>query len=189
MPVARVEWPLKASRSLAPDGAFRALGDCAKVSDAGQAQGDFMANIVSEANLKFLAILVTVMLGLGGIVFNFYEMQQSMALEARRPFLEKQLELCFEASNATSTYATTADADLRRKSIDRFWALYWGQLGIVEDDQVEAAMVNYKKALGSAGSEPVPAALKRAALGVAHACRDLILESWDVDIPDLKDRN
>ena len=157
-----------------------------------------MASIISEANLKFLGILVTVMLGLGGIVFNFYKMQQSMALEARRPFLEKQLEICFEATNAVASIAAEVGAPAGGEApIDTFKRLYLGNLALVENNDVACAMTRFNWALGTElGAKykltgPIPADcskdvadLQSTALEVAQACRELIINSWGAELPD-----
>ena len=157
-----------------------------------------MTRYISEANLKFLGILVTVMLGVGGILFNFYEMQKTMALEARRPFLEKQLEMCFEATNAVAAIAAEVDAPTGDEApIDTFKRLYLGNLALVENNEVACAMTRFNWALGTkldpkyqrTGPRPadcpedVPE-LQPAALEVAHACRKLIIHSWGAELPD-----
>ena len=59
----------------------------------------------------------------------------------RRPFLQKQLELCFEATDAASRLALETNVTEWEKSRFTFWRLYWGILGIVEDQAVANAMV------------------------------------------------
>ena len=162
-----------------------------------------MTRYISEANLKFLGILVTVIIGAGGIVFNFYKMQESMALEARRPFLELQLATCLEATNAVAAIAAGVPAqDGSENPVDAYRRLYLGALALVEDRGVACAMTRFNKAyksglkdksvpMGSSDSieatavdcqeeELLPQA---AALEVAKACRRLILESWEAELP------
>ena len=163
-----------------------------------------MTRYISEANLKFLGIMVTVIIGVGGILFNFYKLQQSMELEARRPFLERQLATCFEATNAVAAIAAGVSAqDGSENPVDAYRRLYLGALALVEDQGVACAMTRFNKAyksgledksvlMGSSG--PIEAIAvdcqekelspQAAALKVAKACRRLILKSWKAELPD-----
>jgi hypothetical protein len=74
--------------------------------------------------------------------------------------------------------------------------LYWGPLGIVEDRNVEAAMVELGRVAPdkpvSTPSLPVKAhalpmkAHEQPSLRLAHAGRNLILARWRVDLPPLE---
>ena len=55
--------------------------------------------------------------------------------------------------------------------------MYWGELALVEDKQVEAAMVNFGKAFEVSGAGK---GLQQYSLAIAHACRDSLAESWGV---------
>jgi hypothetical protein len=63
--------------------------------------------------------------------------------EAQKPFWEKQLQTCFEASTAAATIATSRDKEAVSKAVDDFWRLYWGPLAIVEAREVAGAMVAF----------------------------------------------
>lgn len=111
-------------------------------------------------------------------------------LEARRPFLEKQMELCFQASEAAATLATTTDVDSWEEARATFWMLYWGPLSIVEQPlkaggagPVESQMVEIGDALSALPADPeLPARkLEQPSYQLAHKCRDLIFDSWDIE--------
>ena len=68
----------------------------------------------------------------------------------RQPFLQKQLDLCFEASDAASRLATEPDPVEWEKNRRIFWRLYWGTLSIVEDPGVEKAMIKLGKLVPTA---------------------------------------
>ena len=102
-------------------------------------------------------------------------------LEAQKPFYQRQLDLCNEASSVAATLATP---DIRNKAdVDKargdFWRLYWGPLSTVEDDQVETAMVEFGRCLDKHCNEPI----ENKSLELAHACRDLISKSWNLNLP------
>lgn len=121
---------------------------------------------------------------------NFETEMAQMRREARMPFLERQLDLYIEAAQVASRIATTSDVEERDVAIARFRELYWGDLAVVEDAEVAAAMVEFRnrleRALASREREPFAGAgLERAAIAIAHACRDSIQKSWDVQLGDV----
>jgi hypothetical protein len=115
--------------------------------------------------------------------------QQKLTIEQqqtnRRPFLQKQLELCFEATDAASRLATEMIPTEWEKARFTFWRLYWGILGIVEDEPVAGAMVTLGKIVPATpvNSPELPmTSLRGPALVLARAARNLMRESWDVDL-------
>jgi hypothetical protein len=101
-------------------------------------------------------------------------------LEARRPFLEKQMELCFEASTVAATLATTTDPARWQASREIFWRLYWGPLSVVERPlapgeigPVESNMVAFGNQLKPLQENPkLPlSGLQQSSLHLAHADR------------------
>lgn len=104
-------------------------------------------------------------------------------IEATRPFLEKQLELYAEAARVC---ARIASAERDNDAIARFWELYWGELALVENREVEAGMVSFGQALQYMPSDR--SELRQRALELAGACRKSLARSWGVDAwvaPDL----
>jgi hypothetical protein len=116
---------------------------------------------------------------------NFGLQLANASLEAKKPFFSKRLELCEEASSAAATRATTDDKVERKKAEASFWRLYWGPLGIVENESVAGAMVEFGECLqsGCQGNS-----LQRLALKLAHSCRQEMSESWDMKLPSVKPR-
>jgi hypothetical protein len=109
----------------------------------------------------------------------------------REPFLKKQLELCFEASDSAGRLATQSDPFEWEKARREFWRLYWGVLSIVEDPEVEGAMV----ALGelvpthpNTNPELPMKSLQIPSYDLAHSIRHLLLASWKIDLPELENK-
>lgn len=107
----------------------------------------------------------------------------------KEPFLTRQIELSFDACDAAACLATTTDLNEWKRAYDTFWRLYWGPLGIVEDRDVEAAMVKF----GSALPETMPTenelpikTLTGASLRLSHSIRRQTQRNWRVDLPTLK---
>ena len=133
-----------------------------------------------ESWIKALSVLGAVIVFAWG-VFQFIVNQNSQTetrrIEATKPFLERQLKLYTEATQSAATLATSKKVDELDSASKKFWSLYWGELALVEDMKVEAAMVQLGSALeaGSVGDQ-----LKQYSLELAHACRDSLADSWGV---------
>ena len=133
-----------------------------------------------ETWIKALSLLGGVIAFCWGVL-QFIATQNAQAetrrIEATKPFLERQLKLYTEATQAASALATSKKADELDAANKKFWSLYWGELALVEDKKVEAAMVQLGRALeeGSVGQQ-----LQQHSLALAHACRDSLAESWGV---------
>jgi hypothetical protein len=108
----------------------------------------------------------------------------------RRPFLQKQLEICFEAVDTAARLASETNLKEWQIARTKFWRLYWGVLSIVEDRPVERAMIHIKNAMPKMQikEDDLPiTALEKGAYDLAHAARDLMSESWRMNLPRLKD--
>lgn len=136
-----------------------------------------------------LEVVVPWGLTLATIVLGIFKFSAERRQANRQPFLQKQLELCFQAAEAAGGLASETDPVQWEKYRLTFWRLYWGPLSIVEDGAVEEAMVTLGKLVPA---EPVASptlpmkSLEDPSYELAHACRDLVLKSWNVDLPNLK---
>jgi hypothetical protein len=123
-----------------------------------------------------------VALTLAGLLAGTYQFTRNQAVEAARPFLERKLRWCEEAVEVaagiaihgrdSSLPAVAAAPPVRR--VDRFWALYWGVMGIVENQDVTDAMVAFGEGLrsGTADSD------RGRSLAIARACRQEMARDW-----------
>jgi hypothetical protein len=99
--------------------------------------------------------------------------------ESRKPFLERQLTLYFEATKAAAQLSTLPRGPEWSAARQRFWELYWGELGLVEGSNVQAAMVRFGTALQSFEEGKGPQAeLTQHSLSLAHACRQSLQSEW-----------
>jgi hypothetical protein len=134
--------------------------------------------------IPWILTLVTALVG----IWQF-TVQQSQA--NRQPFLQKQLELAFQASETVSKLAILTEPSEWEKARLSFWTLYWGPLSVVEDPKVEAAMVELGHLIPpEPQSNPkLPMkSLEVPSYNLAHALRDLVLTSWDVKLAPLEDK-
>jgi hypothetical protein len=110
----------------------------------------------------------------------------SRNLEARKQYLTTQFTLYTDATRAAARLAAFdrdpnagPSAD-RAAATRRFWELYWGELSMVENPEVEAAMVQMGNCLNGNCSGCRNSDLKQCALTIAHACRRSLAKSWNV---------
>jgi hypothetical protein len=110
--------------------------------------------------------------------------------ESKKVFLDKQAELYFETVRLVSRLANAETPDEIRESDEgRFWELYWGDLGMVEDGNVTDSMVLFGRSLqafrGQAfregiSNEDCAAQRKFISLTLSHCVRKSLGENWGV---------
>jgi hypothetical protein len=131
--------------------------------------------------------VIAAIVGLAASLFVYWLQQRQTN---RKPFLQRQLDLCFKATEAAACLASTTDKDKWKKARATFWQLYWGPLSIVESPEVEAAMVafgNKLVLLEKVANPTLPmTALQVPSYELAHTTRDLILKSWGVHLASLE---
>jgi len=156
----------------------------------------------AEKFMRFLP-LVTVLIAVAGFWFTVYQYNRQQAAAAKqqseaadklatqrkqdllKPFLDKRLELYFAASEAAATMALSKDKDARDKAEAKLLQLYAGTLIIVEDQQVEGAMLNIYKCI--TGQDQCDDAEKqRRSQALASRARDSIGQSYNVELEQLK---
>jgi hypothetical protein len=169
--------------------------------------------MADKLSLEWTKLILTT---LGGIIVfggGLYQYVSTSSHTARQPFLEKQTELCFQASEQAARLATTGDPKQWKKSWDEFWMLYWGPLAIVEDvpagstiyAEVAPSMVAFGNKIKSIGDTPttLPVGghgdtstaagdtstaagtheLTGLAINISKACQRLVTSWWATGIP------
>jgi hypothetical protein len=137
------------------------------------------------ATVESVAKWVTILATAGGLCWSVASGLQSHAINARRPFLDLQLKLYQEATKTASILATSADPKELQAAEARFWQLYWGELGLVENGGITSENGGVEGAMVRFGDEFLKRAqdrslLARLALDLAHTCRNSLAQSWDV---------
>lgn len=127
-----------------------------------------------EAKLKLLATFVAFL----GIAWGATEFLISKRLEAKRPFLDYQLEMYRDAVSTVSVLATAGRDTPEWKTAERrFFELYWGELVLVENSRVEAEMAAFKTAL-----EDGSPYLRTRSYCLSHELRRSLEKSWSVKL-------
>ncbi len=98
---------------------------------------------------------------------------ETRRIEATRPFLDKQLSLYTHVTEIAGRIATNDETFQAAKG--EFRRLYYGEMGLVEQAEVEVAMVQLNAAINAQASQEDLGVL---ALKLAHACRKELAASW-----------
>lgn len=150
----------------------------------GRSPGDEQRRRVWERAAIAIPWLLSILAFGAGIIE--FSMQQQAA--NRRPFLEKQLAVTFEAADLAAVLATTDDLDAWRAARRNFRRLKFGQLRIVEDRELSLAMSEFWKRVPSEKDEGFSLPMRHleyGALIIAQRSRVLIGRSWNVDLEPL----
>src|SRR5262245_16336011 len=119
--------------------------------------------------------LVGAAVALAGFVLAVAQFVVSRSIEAQKPYLEKKLTWCEEAAETAAAIATREPGQATEKQA-RFWELYWGVMGMVENVEVTNAMVAFGN--GLQGKINDGATLRTLSLAIAHACRGELAKDW-----------
>lgn len=134
-----------------------------------------------EFTVKVFGVLAVIIGGAVGL-WKYFDAAEK---DFRKPYWERQIALYFEATAATGTIASVSEGAERDAAEARFWQLYYGPLALVEDLQVEAAMVQFRNCLLA---DCTQRDLQRASLALAHACRESLGDSWSLQLAELQGR-
>jgi hypothetical protein len=103
--------------------------------------------------------------------------QKTKARESKKTFFDKQSELYFK-SVATVASITNKNPPLQ-KDLEDFENMFWGSMAMVEDDDVDQAMVLFRDARNNNGDKNC---LRAASLFLAHCVKKSLETSWDVKL-------
>jgi hypothetical protein len=121
--------------------------------------------------LKVIGSVVAV----GGLILGAAQFIRNQSVEAAKPYLERKLKWCEEAVETASLIATAPAGATKPKAVPRFWQMYWGVMGLVENIKVTEAMMGFGDALTANES---PEVLKSKSLALSRACRAEMADSW-----------
>lgn len=134
---------------------------------------------ITEPQYRFWDLLIkasAALLFIVPLMLGYSQWLASMGLEARKPFLQKRLELCVTAADAAGTIATSSQRETIARTTAELEKLYWGSIAIVDDEALSKAMLLF---IQTSKKEP-NSDLTGAAEAVAHRCRDLLRAAWDI---------
>ncbi len=126
---------------------------------------------IGEKVIKTGAILVVG-------VWAVWKFGAEYGIDARRPFLEKQMAFCIEASTAAALVAVTEVEETYERNRESFLKLFYGPLAIVENLPLAQAMVAYRDVLVTLEFDDDRSVLNTPSIEIAHQCRELVQASW-----------
>lgn len=134
--------------------------------------------------LSAILALIGIVASAAWIVYVF------LAKSTRDPaqkYYDLKLSLSTEAANSVARIATSNNAETVRAAAIRFEELYWGELVLIEDNDLEFAMVQFRKLIASSNELEIEklaswqidrAELRVAALKVSRAAFNLLQPNW-----------
>jgi hypothetical protein len=146
--------------------------------------------------VKNVGVLATVATLVGGAIAFFAQRSDDLAQrrlqaeaaqrESKKVFLEKQADLFFEAVPLVSKLAIAPTPDaMTEKDQLRFWELFWGELGMVEDVSVARSMDLFGRSLQAfrdSGPDNACAEQRKSiSLTLSHCVRKSLGANWGVD--------
>jgi hypothetical protein len=141
-----------------------------------------MDTAILAALIALLGVLVAQLVA---TYWNYKKSDQ----DRKQPFLNVQLNVCVKVADNVGIIVGSSDDEKRKLAIDEFWRLYWGELSLVEDRNVEEKMVNFAEVIQKLEKNDVDLLhLRKYALELSDALRALILASWNVKLPILEHR-
>lgn len=119
--------------------------------------------------LKAIGLVVPLI----SLIWGGYVYLETKNLEARRPYLDYQLLLY---KRTARTVAIIVSSDVPSEVDDaknEFYLLYWGELVLVENPEIEKKMVAFERDMQADSTK-----LKNSAYYLVHALRRNLAKSW-----------
>ena len=140
--------------------------------------------------MEHIPTIAGLVMGFGTILAGIWQFRQASKQSAMTPYLEKRLELYEQATRVAGLLCSSRDPEKIERATEEFWMLYFGPMALVEDSEVEKAMVEFGYALTAHVDELRRSKdqISKSALSLAVACRDSVSESWKLDLTPLANR-
>ncbi len=129
---------------------------------------------MTKETLEYWLKVVGSVLAAGSLLLGAAQFIRNQTVEAAKAYLQSKLKWCEEAVETAAAIATAESPPAAAKT-PRFWQLYWGVMGLVENEQVTQAMIGFGNGLTAKESSDV---MKGRSLALAHACRSEMADSW-----------
>jgi hypothetical protein len=125
---------------------------------------------------KWIAIGLSVI----GFVWTVYTFLFNNSVQARKPFFDYQLATYKQAIQTVQVLATSDNRESEewKTNLKKFYQLFWGEMGFVEDRPVANAMIDIRDCIQNPACSR--ADLETYSLKLAHATRDSVAASWGV---------
>lgn len=117
------------------------------------------APVIGEGTYRLADLVIKAASGIGvvvGGVWAVYQYLGGVEIGFRKPLWERQLDLYFQACEASSILANYPESSPEWTDAEKkFWTLYWGPLVVVKDaEHVSQAMIRFGAALNTSPRKP-----------------------------------
>ena len=129
---------------------------------------------MTKETLEHALKVVGSVIAVCGLLLGIAQFIRNQTVEAAKPYLQSKLKWCEEAVETASLIATAEPAAAAAKT-PRFWQMYWGVMGLVENKHVTEAMMRFGDALKAKES---PETMRSRSIALSQACRAEMAESW-----------
>ena len=139
--------------------------------------------------IKVMAIAGAVIVGLATFD-RFLDQREQEFLKLEIDRSKVKAGIFGQASKAASTIANAKalDGAQEKEAVATFWRLYWGELAQIEGRKVEAAMVEFGRAIQDwQGSGMKPPDIQQLSLSLARACKEE-QDPLDTEVTKLRQR-
>jgi hypothetical protein len=109
---------------------------------------------MTKDTLEYWLKVVGSVLAAGSLFLGAAQFIRNQTVEAAKPYMQSKLKWCEEAVEKASEIATSDPGAPAVKATIRFWQLYWGLMGLVENEHGTQAMIGFGNALTSRRSHP-----------------------------------
>jgi len=136
---------------------------------------------------------ITLLIAAVGVVVGVWQYRDANSQQYKKEIWSAQKTLFEDAITSATNIANGESIDDVAYWRRRFWNLYWGNLAMLESQNVESAMVKFgdilsqcernkdPKCFPTPGNSATP--LQLSALNLAHCARDTLRTTWEpVDI-------
>jgi hypothetical protein len=130
--------------------------------------------------ISTLSIVIGVILSVLNFRIAKEKEAESRKIEAAKPFLELRQKLYLEALTNASILASQdfhTDEEVRNAK-KRFAELYWGELSLIEEINIEKAMIQVAESMNLNDSISPS---QKATYELAHTMRESLVNSWGID--------
>ena len=125
--------------------------------------------------------------------FALWKYADSKTKEYQQPLYDAQVGYYFEVVELAARLTTSLEMPQWERDKSRFWELYYGPMILVEDQDVETAMMTFGKCLhdfdilkSTDQMKEKMKELRMLALRLSYACRDSIDDSINANRPSVR---
>ncbi len=140
---------------------------------------------MSEKKESWWWRIIPSLLTLIGILVGIWQFNKEQEIrdqnEFKRNIWTRRVEAYEKVGNATASVVTSTNDSARfEKAIKDFHHLYWGVMPLVQDDDVEKAMIKFNAEIRYfQRKESTPDDLRKRGYQLMRACKSSIKTSWE----------